>query len=330
MSGIETPAAPAVTRLVGLASVLLDVTVTVPGLPPRGGDVIGRSAGTAPGGGLNALVAASRLGLHAAYAGPHGTGPNGHAVRTALRHDAVAVLTPASEHDDTGWCLALIEPDGERTFVTIPGAEAVQDGTELARLAVGAGDVVYVSGYDLAYPGSGPALARWLDRLSPSAAGGPWLVLDPGPLVADIPVDRLRIALRRTGLLTVSTREWRDLVAAVAVGGEPVIGEPLTGEAAWRPAELPEDAVLLERAGADGVVLHWLTEGRPARLAVPPAVPPGPVVDTNGAGDAHLGALLAALHRGLAWPDALAYANRAAAWSVTRRGAAAGPTLADL
>jgi len=320
MNGIEPPAAPAVSRLIGLASVLVDVTVAVPSLPPRGGDVIGRSAGTAPGGGLNALVAASRLGLHAAYAGPHGSGPNGHAVRTALRHDGVALLTPASEDADTGWCLALIEPDGERTFVTVPGAEAVQDGSELARLALEPGDVVYVSGYDLAYPRSGPALARWLDGLTPLSDGGPWLAFDPGPLVAEIPVQSLRIALRRTGLLTVSDRELAALVHRVGPAGA----------VADRPGELAGSALVLARGGAQGAVLHWLVDGQPAMLAAPAAVPPGPVVDTNGAGDAHLGALLAALHRGQPWPQALAYASRAAAWSLTRPGAATGPTLADL
>lgn len=299
---------------------LIDVTVAVPSMPPRGGDVIGRSAGTAPGGGLNALVAASRLGLHAAYAGPHGSGPNGHSVRAALRHDGVALLTPAAEFADTGWCLALIEPDGERTFVTVPGAEAVQDGSELARLSLEPGDVVYLSGYDLAYPRSGPTLARWLDALPPLSDGGPWLAFDPGPLVSDIPAEILRIAVRRTGLLTLSRRELAALVARMGA----------TEAAPDRPADLPEAALVLARGGADGAVLHWLAGGTPASLAASPAVPPGPVVDTNGAGDAHLGALLAALHGGQSWPDALAYAGRAAAWSVTRPGAATGPTLADL
>ncbi|MBI4941316.1 MAG: sugar kinase, partial [Actinobacteria bacterium] len=57
---------------------------------------------------------------------------------------------------------------------------------------------------------------------------------------------------------------------------------------------------------------------------------PGPVVDTNGAGDVHTGALLAGLSRGLALPAAAALGNAAAAVSVTRAGANSGPTDADL
>ena len=50
-------------RVVGLASVLVDVAVRLPGLPPRGGDVVAADAGRAAGGGINTLAAAARLGL---------------------------------------------------------------------------------------------------------------------------------------------------------------------------------------------------------------------------------------------------------------------------
>jgi ribokinase len=56
-----------------------------------------------------------------------------------------------------------------------------------------------------------------------------------------------------------------------------------------------------------------------------------PVVDTIGAGDTLTGALAAALARGEALPDAMRWANAAAALSVTGRGAIGGmPTLAQV
>ena len=54
------------------------------------------------------------------------------------------------------------------------------------------------------------------------------------------------------------------------------------------------------------------------------------VVDTNGAGDTHTGAFLAALASGASWSEAVRRANGAAALSVTRRGPATGPTVAEL
>jgi sugar/nucleoside kinase (ribokinase family) len=53
-------------------------------------------------------------------------------------------------------------------------------------------------------------------------------------------------------------------------------------------------------------------------------------VDTSGAGDVHVGATIAALARGVGWPDAILLANRAAAYAVSRPGPAAGPTTKQL
>jgi sugar/nucleoside kinase (ribokinase family) len=54
------------------------------------------------------------------------------------------------------------------------------------------------------------------------------------------------------------------------------------------------------------------------------------VVDTNGAGDAHSGAFIAALAAGAADAAAARSANAAAALSVTRRGPATAPTREEL
>jgi sugar/nucleoside kinase (ribokinase family) len=63
------------------------------------------------------------------------------------------------------------------------------------------------------------------------------------------------------------------------------------------------------------------------------AVVPGfevEVVDTNGAGDAHAGAFLAALSRSEPPERAALFANAAAALAVTRRGPATAPRLDEL
>jgi ribokinase len=305
-------------RLLGVASVLVDVSLRVPRLPGRGGDVVAEDAGRAAGGGLNALAAAARLGLPAAYGGPHGTGANGDTVRAALAADGVDAVLPPRTDGDTGWCLALLEPDGERTFVTVPGVEARPRAADLTALPLRPRDHVYVSGYDLAYPDAGPVLAAWVAGLSPPAPlGGPVVVLDPGPLVAEIPAALLEAVLARTDVLTVSRAE------AVALGLSGACGPDDAGP---RPRRLPPTVRVVLRLGADGAVLR--TRGVATR--VPGASPPGPVVDTNGAGDVHTGAFLAASAAGLDPVAALRLANRAAAWSVTVPGADSGPTWRQL
>ncbi len=60
---------------------------------------------------------------------------------------------------------------------------------------------------------------------------------------------------------------------------------------------------------ADGTTGSW--------DAVPP---PGPIVDTYGAGDVFMGALTLALGRGDSLDDALAFSARSSAAQLTRRG----------
>ncbi|MBK6872169.1 MAG: hypothetical protein IPG94_12515 [Kineosporiaceae bacterium] len=133
------------------------------------------------------------------------------------------------------------------------------------------------------------------------------MVFDPGPLVGQIAGQWLRSVVARADLVSVSAAELVALEAA------------------------PAPRRLVVRRGAAGAELRAADPVEAVDfVASPGVVPPGPVIDTNGAGDTHLGALLAARAAGLDWAAALGLANRAAAFSITRRGAASGPTRREL
>lgn len=293
-----------IARLVLIGSVLVDLPMRVPHLPPRGGDVVADPLPPTAGGGFNVLSAAARLGLPAVYAGRVGGGPFGAIVREALAAEGVSLALPEPAAADTGCCAVLVEPDGERTFVTAPGAEAQLTAADLAALRLSDGDAVYVSGYDLGYPLNGPLIAAYLGALPAGRA----LVVDPGPLVGEIPADRWAAVIARADLLSLNAREATLLWGAAAPGPD---------------STRPPNVVV--RRGAAGATLYR-TGAEPSRV---PGVPV-PAVDTTGAGDVHVGATLAALADGADLPAALRYANRAAALAVTRSGPATGPTRAEL
>jgi sugar/nucleoside kinase (ribokinase family) len=309
---------PPLTRLLFAGEAVVDLLMWVPALPGRGGDMLASSAAIAVGGGFNVMVAAVRQGLPVVYAGGHGTGPWGEKVRAALAAEGVRVLRTPDPDADTGFDVALVEADGERTFITHLGAESLRQPDAWDLVLPSPGDAVYVSGYGLVPPDSGAILGAWAAALPPEVL----LFVDPGPLAADIPAPVLDPVLARCDWWSCNQREGFLLTGA---------RDP--AEAARRLAGRTGHAGVLVRAGRDGCVLARRTAGPGSGGAVPLSRIPAPAVtavDTTGAGDAHSGVFLAALADGLTPADAARRANAAAALTVTRSGAAVSPARAEL
>ncbi len=298
-------------RLLLVGSVLVDILMYVDRLPERGGDCIARHALLTSGGGFNVLVAAARLGMPVAYAGLVGDGPMGTRVMTDLAAAGISLVLPRAAGEDTGFDVGLVESDAERTFVTAPGVESRLHQADLNAVPVLPGDAIYVSGYDLYYPISGAALEEWLPRLGSQNL----LVIDPGPLVAEIPGERLERVLGRTDLVSLNAREARLLTGATNLPGAASRLVPRLAPGGW----------VVARAGAQGCWVAsesqppWHVPARPARA-----------LDTTGAGDAHVATLLARLATGDDMRAAARVANIAASIAVERNGPATGPTTREL
>jgi sugar/nucleoside kinase (ribokinase family) len=300
-------------RLLFAGEAIVDVVLRVPALPERGGDVLAASSEIAAGGGVNVMAAAARQGLPVRYAGGHGTGPWGDVIRAALAAEGIGLLRPPDPDRDTGFDVAFVEPDAERTFVTHLGAETLRGQGSWATVSAGPGDAVYVSGYGLAAPESGPVLAGWAAALP----AGVLLFVDPGPLAAQIPAAVLDPVLARCDWLSCNHRE-----AAVLAGLSPA--DPVA--AARRLLARAGRAGILVRDGAAGCYVARRGSADPVHVPAPQVT----AVDTTGAGDAHSGVFIAALAEGLSPVDAAARANAAAAFAVTRYGPATAPTRAQL
>ncbi|MEO6702384.1 MAG: PfkB family carbohydrate kinase [Jatrophihabitantaceae bacterium] len=305
---VPTPAAE--PRLLHAGNVVIDLVIGLGRLPDAGSDLLASTSTALPGGGFNVLVAAARLGLPGRYLGAHGSGPFGELARTALAEQGIGLSQLARREQDTGYVLSLITPDGERTFVTCPGAEASIAPADFEAVAVQPRDLVYLSGYSLLHPAGPAAVEILLEKLADQVL----VLLDPGPLVDRIGAAALVTASRRADWISCNARE-----AQLWTG----VGDPSAAAAALA-ASYPRADVLV-RLGGHGC-LHAKAESSPVRY---PAVEVT-AVDSSGAGDAHSGALLAALAAGWPVPAAIERANAAAGFAVTRPGPAAGPTEAEL
>ncbi|KHF43006.1 PfkB family carbohydrate kinase [Saccharomonospora viridis] len=296
-------------RLVHTGQVVMDLVMRVDSVPETGGDVLASTTTLLPGGGFNVMAAAARDGAPVLYAGAHGTGRFGDQARAALRGEGITIAQPPTEDRDTGVCVVLVDDDGERTFVTGTGAEAGLPPELLRTVEVTPEDVLYLSGYSLLHESNRAALLGWLPDVSVAA-----VLLDPGPLVGQIPRDVLDTVLSKVDVLSCNARESRVLTGLADVG-----------EAASALTDrLGSHAAVIVRDGPAGCVLAQ--QGTTRHIPGFPVTP----VDTNGAGDTHCGVLAAALLGGADLAAAARRANAAAALSVLRHGPATAPHAAEI
>ena len=297
-------------RMIHTGQALVDVIVEVPALPARGQNAMATTYARHAGGATNILVAAARQGADAVHAGAIGSGPHCDLVRAALAADGVRVAGEPVPRLDTGISFVMVEPTAERTFVTTLGAERLLSGATLAASAPEAGDLVCVTGYSLVVASTRDPLLDWLAGLPADVR----VVLDPGAAFVALP-DAVRATM--LGLTHVWTGNLEESEALGGRRGMAPAADAVAGH-------LPDGAVVVVRDGPLGCAVR--TGGA---TAVVPGFPRTPV-DTNGAGDAHTGILVAEIAAGTPWGEACRRANAGAAIKVTRRGPATAPTRAEI
>jgi len=292
-------------RLFCLDTVLIDVVLKVSALPQRAGDALASEKLVTTGGGFNAMSAAARHHMSVVYAGRLGEGPFSALAATTLEQEHIESPVTRNHDLDTGICIVLLEPDGERSFVTSPGAEATLRSSDLDALGVTSPDYVLVSGYNVMYPELGATVLSWIARL-PSATT---IVFDPATRMVDIPKSNLDAMIMRANWLLCNVSEASTLT-----------GRADAAEAATALATRSDRLDVLVRSGAKGCAVAL---NHQSAVVVPGFATQ--VVDTNGAGDVHNGVFVAEIASGHEPLDAARWANAAAAMAISRLGPATGP-----
>lgn len=291
-----------------LGAAVIDVIADAYALPWRGCDIELKQQGVNIGGcALNIAIALKRLGISSQNALPVGHGVWADIIRNAMAKQDLHSAVEA-EAGDNGWCLALVEPDGERTFMSFSGVENQWQPSWLDGLNVPKNSLVSLSGYQLASP-CGELLTAWLEGLRDVTA-----FIDFGPRIADVP-DALMARIMACGPIVSLNRQEAQIAAerfgfvvdALGAQWQQRFGAPLI-------VRHDKDGAAWYDSDASGVV--------PAFAAT--------VVDTIGAGDSHAGGTLAGLAAGWTLPDAVLLGNAVAAWVVSHRGGDCAPTREEL
>lgn len=293
-----------------VGAAVIDVIADAYALPWRGCDIELKQQGVNVGGcALNIAVALKRLGIDAGNALPLGQGVWAEIIRNRMAKEGLHSLIETTQGDN-GWCLALVEPDGERTFMSFSGVENQWNADWLAQLTIPPDSLIYLSGYQLASP-CGELLVQWLeglDRVMP--------FIDFGPRIGDIPDALMARILACRPLVSLNRQEAE--IAAERFGLRQNV-EGLGAQWVKRFA-----APLIVRHDKEGA---WYFSAQSSGCV--PAFPTT-VVDTIGAGDSHAGGMLAGLASGWSLADAVLLGNAVASWVVGHRGGDCAPFREEL
>ena len=287
-------------QLLFIGSTVADVIIRTPRLPYTGDDVNIASQQVALGGcAYNAFHAARITDLaDCILFSPVGTGIWGDWVRNALHQRGVSSVIPPVDAPN-GCCYCLVEPDGERTFLCEHGAEYAFRPEWFEALPEF--DGVYVCGLEIEEP-TGDVILRWLEQHPPQR-----LYFAPGPRILHIPPEKMARLMALGAVFHLNEAEICHFTRCDDVA-----------QAAQMLRSLTHSDVIVTLGERGAYVLSG--EGG----AIIPSVP-SQVVDTIGAGDAHIGAVMAHEAAGLPLNEAVARANRISAAVVSQSGAELTP-----
>lgn len=168
-------------RVVLMGQILVDLAVRGEALPAPGGDVWANDEGMHVGGGFNALVAARRMGAQAVSLSPIGHGPYSLLIQQALQRAEITDAGPHIDGIDNGFCIAVTDQSGERTFISTRGAETRAPANAWADFTatMRPGDVLYIDGYLMDHPANRQAAQGALEALPE----GVQVILDVSPVI---------------------------------------------------------------------------------------------------------------------------------------------------
>ncbi len=287
--------------IVVIGSSNTDMVIRVKHLPAPGETIMGHDFMTNQGGkGANQAVAVSRLGGQVAFVARVGNDGFGHQAIELLRQEGIdTTYVRTTEGVATGVALIPVDDKGENSIIVAGGANALlsEEDIQAARPLIAQAGTVLMQ---LETPIPTLVLAARIAR-----EAGARVVLNPAPFPPEpLPAELLQCL---------------DLITPNETEASMMSGIEVTDEASALRAIQAIQAQgvrhVIITAGSKGAYIE--ADGQlqciPSRKVQ--------AVDTTAAGDTFNGALCVALSEGLAFPEAIRFANHAASISVTRLGA---------
>ena len=281
-----------------IGSTCVDVIINLERLPKTGEDLHPKSQSLAMGGcAYNVANILRQAGASFTFATPVGSGIYGDYVASHLKASGFFTPVPRQE-EENGCCYCLVEESGERTFLSCHGPEYSFQKEWLDSLDLAGYTMVYICGLEVEAP-TGKNLVNFLEENRHME-----IYFAPGPRGIHIPDGRLDQMLALHPVLHINRQE-----AAELSGHQDLLQAAAALHAVTKNTVIitlgPNGAFFMEKDGTSSMV---------------PGVP-AQVVDTIGAGDSHIGQVLASLSRQIPLKEAIRMANAVASKVVSVKGA---------
>lgn len=279
-----------------IGSCVADVIVQIPALPKRAQDINALSQTMRLGGcAFNIAHMLSLYDIPFSLFSPVGKGIYGDFVHQHLQLVQIQSLIPRVD-DNNGCCYCFVEDDGERSFISVHGAEYTFKKEWLSYINADEYDTYYICGIDL--EDSGEVLVSFLETQENKT-----IYFAPGPRFQNIEPSLLQRLFSLSCILHLNEEEALRLSACKSYQ-----------ESASSLYELTNNIVIIT-LGKEGAYLY---DGNNTIHSHSPEVD---VVDTIGAGDSHIGSFIAEQKIDHTLKESLLQANRIASEVVQTEGA---------
>ncbi|MFA6506107.1 MAG: carbohydrate kinase family protein [Treponemataceae bacterium] len=285
-----------------MGGLVRDVVYCIDHYPARGMDAVITAKKEIPGGcPLNVAIALKNLGLNPYIVAALGDTAADRALAAYLSERGLLDDCVCAEKEgETGFCVNIVEKDGERTFLTYKGIESIFRESMIPDHLMPEISYVYLTGYYLQEREYYEPILNTLGRLRDRGAV---ILFDPGSLVSEIDPKTLSRVLELSFCVTPNEQEWKLI------------------EHALKPKRS-----LLHRLFDGGTRLVLLKNGKHGVRAVTPEreVRSYPydvaTIDTTGAGDCFAAGILYSLVAGENLERSLAFAGACGSLATTFSG----------
>ncbi|MBQ8814884.1 MAG: carbohydrate kinase family protein [Lachnospiraceae bacterium] len=282
-----------------IGSTCVDLILTIDRLPKTGDDFNPSSQTMSIGGcAYNVAHMLRLLNAEHTFVTPVGGGLFGDYTKKHFEQMGIPVSIYLPEQE-SGCCYCLVEKSGERTFLSYHGVEYTFKEEWMKDYPADNYGWTYICGLEIEEP-TGWDLITYLEK-HPNLQ----ICYAPGPRAIHIEKEKTERLYRLHPMLHINEREAMELS-----------GEADCNKAARKLQEKTGNSVIITLGQRGAYCLEkdgseYLIPGEKVEL----------VIDTIGAGDAHIGTVLACLTREWTLRDAISYANRVSAAVIGVQGA---------